>query len=234
MRTPTNERAVSEVEFHLSEASYPFVELSAVADCHVELTTMIERDDDRYAEFVNVTGADPVQIESVAGETDTVDATFLHRTDDRCLFEFLVSGNCPAYRLAALGALPRTVEGVDGEGCIVAEIPRTYDDAAIVERFLAEIPEADLVTKRTKSSVDPLLPGSAIRQAFETNLTERQREVLETAYEAGYYDWPRECTGEAVARRLDVSSAAFSETIHAAERNLLATLFEDDPGDRSE
>jgi predicted DNA binding protein len=48
---------------------------------------------------------------------------------------------------------------------------------------------------------------------------------LSVAFEAGYYDWPRGCTGEDVAEELGITSATFSEQIHAAERNLLSAVF---------
>lgn len=96
----------------------------------------------------------------------------------------------------------------------------------VVESFLEENPDADLVSKRHRESVTPIFTKSTLHQVLDANLTDRQREVLRTAYEAGYYEWPRECSGETVARELDISSATFSEHIHAAERNLLTAIFD--------
>lgn len=218
--------AVFEVEFVVLDSTYPFVGASAEADCTFELAEMVPRADGRYAEFFNVTGADPARIEALANGHGSVDASLLAEYDDGGLFEFVVAGNCPAHRLAELGALPRTVEGVEGRGRIVAEIPQSYDAPSVVGTFLEENPEATLAGKREKDAVEPLFAESAFRQALQTALTDRQREVLETAFEAGYYDWPRECTGEDVAAQLDISSATFAEHVRAAERNLLTALFD--------
>lgn len=54
-------------------------------------------------------------------------------------------------------------------------------------------------------------------------LTDRQIEVLETAYQMGFYDVPRDVSAEAVADELGVDSSTVVETIQRAERNLLAT-----------
>ncbi|GAA0194160.1 helix-turn-helix domain-containing protein [Halobaculum roseum] len=223
----TGNGGVLEVEFRFEPSAYPFVRASAVADCTFELAELVPRSDGRYAEFFNVTGADPDRIEALATEHEGTDVTLVETYRDGGLFEFLVSDDCPARRLAELGALPRRVRGAGGRGSIVAEIPADADAAAIVETFLAETPEATLASKRTKPSMTPLLSEATLHRRLEARLTDRQREVLQTAFEAGYYDWPRECTGTEVAAELDISSATFSEHIHAAERALIATLFEE-------
>lgn len=52
-------------------------------------------------------------------------------------------------------------------------------------------------------------------------LTDRQREVLEIAYEQGYYEVPREASAEDIARSLQVDASTVSEHLQRAERNLL-------------
>lgn len=54
-------------------------------------------------------------------------------------------------------------------------------------------------------------------------LTDRQLEVLQTAYEMGFYDVPRETSTEDVAGALEVDSSTVAETLQRAERNLLST-----------
>jgi predicted DNA binding protein len=53
-------------------------------------------------------------------------------------------------------------------------------------------------------------------------LTDRQREVVESAYEAGYYEVPREATATEVAAELDLDSSTVVEHLQRAERNLMA------------
>ena len=53
-------------------------------------------------------------------------------------------------------------------------------------------------------------------------LTDRQREVVETAYEAGYYEVPRAATAAEVAAELDLDSSTVVEHLQRAERNLMA------------
>lgn len=217
---------VVEVEFRLRDDSYPFTGASAAEDCQFALAEMVPRPDGRYAEFFEVRGADPDRVEALAAGHDGVDVTLLSAYEEGGLFEFHVEGNCPAFRLAELGALPREVVGERGEGRIVAEIPPEYDSARVVGAFLDDHPDAELATKRRSESSTPPFSAAALRQGLQAHLTDRQREVLRTAFEAGYYEWPRGCTGEEVAAELGITSATFSELVHAAERNLLGAMFE--------
>ncbi|PSP75777.1 helix-turn-helix domain-containing protein [Halobacteriales archaeon QS_3_64_16] len=55
----------------------------------------------------------------------------------------------------------------------------------------------------------------------ETLLTDRQRRVLRTAVDRGYYDTPRECTLTELATELDVAKSTLSEVLHRAEGRVL-------------
>lgn len=52
-------------------------------------------------------------------------------------------------------------------------------------------------------------------------LTEKQRRTVMTAFEAGYYDVPREATTEDVADELDISHQALSERFRRAHAELV-------------
>jgi len=66
-----------------------------------------------------------------------------------------------------------------------------------------------------------------MRAAFEELLTERQQEVLRTAYLSGFFDWPRETTGEEVAEMLDITQPTVNRHLRVSERKLLDLLLED-------
>lgn len=51
-------------------------------------------------------------------------------------------------------------------------------------------------------------------------LTARQREVVETAWAAGYFEVPREASAAAVAERLDLDPSTVTEHLRRAEANL--------------
>lgn len=52
-------------------------------------------------------------------------------------------------------------------------------------------------------------------------LTDRQREVLRTAYDMGYFSYPRGANATEVAEELDISPSTFAEHLAAAQGKLL-------------
>lgn len=58
-------------------------------------------------------------------------------------------------------------------------------------------------------------------RAFD-GLTERQVEVMRTAYDMGFYDVPRSVTTDEIASEIGIDPATVSEHLQRAERNLLS------------
>lgn len=59
-----------------------------------------------------------------------------------------------------------------------------------------------------------------------SNLTARQREVLRTAHEMGYFEHGQGANAGDVADALDINTSTFSEHLRAAQRKLLATILD--------
>lgn len=65
----------------------------------------------------------------------------------------------------------------------------------------------------------------------DSMLSERQSEVITTALQRGYYEWPREVDAEALAAEMDIAHSTFLEHLRKAERALLEDALS--RGDRS-
>jgi hypothetical protein len=57
-------------------------------------------------------------------------------------------------------------------------------------------------------------------------LTDRQQEVIQTAFDMGYYEVPREVSTEQVAAELGLDASTVTEHLQRAERNALAQILE--------
>ncbi len=55
------------------------------------------------------------------------------------------------------------------------------------------------------------------------SLTSRQRSIMETALEEGYFDYPRRITLRQLAKTLGVSASTVSEVLRRAEKKILST-----------
>ncbi|WP_266082586.1 helix-turn-helix domain-containing protein [Haladaptatus caseinilyticus] len=61
-------------------------------------------------------------------------------------------------------------------------------------------------------------------RASEGLLSDRQAEVINTALDGGYYEWPREMDAESLAAELGISHTTFLEHLRKAERTLLRNV----------
>jgi hypothetical protein len=58
-------------------------------------------------------------------------------------------------------------------------------------------------------------------------LTDRQREVLQTAHEMGYFEHPRSANATEVAGSLDINRSTFAEHLASAQSKLLDAILDD-------
>jgi len=69
-------------------------------------------------------------------------------------------------------------------------------------------------------------PGGDLVFLDRGRLTERQREVLETAHEMGYFEHPKAANAGEVAAELDVTTSTFSEHLAAAQSKLMDSILD--------
>ncbi|WP_282102553.1 helix-turn-helix domain-containing protein [Halovivax limisalsi] len=56
------------------------------------------------------------------------------------------------------------------------------------------------------------------------DLTKQQRRSLETAYYEGFFEWPRDVSGEEVASSLDIAPSTFHQHLRKAERKVFDSV----------
>jgi predicted DNA binding protein len=69
-----------------------------------------------------------------------------------------------------------------------------------------------------------------MRQSIHDRLTGRQEEALTRAYHAGYFDWPRKCTGGDIADSMDIAETTFHYHLRNALDRLVGALTDLDAG----
>ncbi|ELY68058.1 helix-turn-helix domain-containing protein [Natrinema versiforme] len=95
---------------------------------------------------------------------------------------------------------------------IVDEL-RAYFDGVIVE---------ELTQDHEDVSADPVVVDRDV-------LTTRQQEILETAHEMGYFDYPKGANATDVAEELGVARSTFTEHLAAAQTKLMDAILEEEP-----
>jgi predicted DNA binding protein len=143
---------------------------------------------------------------------------------DRHLYRVAHDADCPCVCLgefdtpidryfADSGTLRLVFHAVDFERLqtVVGELRDRYPDADIQRLVRAPTDR----TPRDSVFVD------------RGQLTDRQLDVLRTAYEMGYFDQPRAANATEVAEALDITQSTFSEHLLAAQSKLFADVLEE-------
>jgi DNA-binding CsgD family transcriptional regulator len=205
----------------------------------VALERTVRRSSGAFGAFYTVEGADPEQVvDEIASLGGVADVTLVSAdaSAETCLVEVETSSWFGTV-FAEHGAVVRTAEAVGGAGDtdgddgdgdgdggarLVVEAPQAADIRALVTSFRERYPGTELVAQRTRErSVQTLLE---LQDLLGEQLTERQLETLETAYSAGYFDWPRESSGQEIAALLDITQPTFNKHLRTAERKTFSML----------
>jgi predicted DNA binding protein/putative methionine-R-sulfoxide reductase with GAF domain len=141
----------------------------------------------------------------------------------RCHFDDSFIGSF----LSRYGITLKSASATPEEVQITASIPPSMTPRQALDIIDSEYPGAALIAKRKNQTRDDGPVTS--RLSLLNRLTDRQREVVERAYQAGYFETPKRTTGKSLASSIDISTSAFHNHLRAAEAELFAWLFESAP-----
>ncbi|WP_049901036.1 bacterio-opsin activator domain-containing protein [Halococcus agarilyticus] len=219
---------VVELEFALQDRSIFTIDLTARTNCEVTLDGIVERSDGSLVEFVTVTGTDPDTVLDLADEREDIEATLVSEHDGEdgteAVFRLVSDGSSSTVSLAEQGGVIREGVAAEGEGRLVFELPQDADVRAIVAAITEQYPDTELVAQRERERTGTR--GAEFRAALDDALTDRQTEVLETAYLSGFFEWPRPIDGEEIADSLGIAGPTFHEHVRTGEAKLLESYFE--------
>jgi len=95
-----------------------------------------------------------------------------------------------------------------------------FGPSEAIQTAIDRIPEPIAV------AVDEITGLGGVPDDPGTVLSDRQREAVETAFDLGYYEIPREARSEDVARELGCAPSTAAEHLRKAETKLLRSLLE--------
>ncbi|WP_424016839.1 PAS domain-containing protein [Halorientalis pallida] len=133
--------------------------------------------------------------------------------------------------LSAHGGRVKTARITDGDYHMTVELPPDASVRTVVDGVQAVYPEAEMLVQR-RTTLDGR-DGGHHGLDLDAILTERQLAAVEASYYAGFFEWPRESTGEEVADALGISPPTFHQHLRAAEGRILAALLGDSGTDNS-
>lgn len=162
-------------------------------------------------DLVEVVADDPEAVAAaVESESAVEEFERLERTDRRVQVRYLDTAPRNLFEIAEDASLPPEYPIVLRDGWASYDLTGSRDDfERFRERLDAWNANYELHSVLTTADADALL-------------TERQRQALVTAFRAGYFEVPRECTLADVAGAMDVDKSTASGLIRRAEQRILS------------
>lgn len=190
--------------------------LSDAPDVRLEVVSGVATDPGRPALFFWARGGNLEDFEAAMRADETVAAVDrLNAADGQVLFRVQVSDAPRVVFYTAwneFGLQPFESSWADGWWQFRMQFP-DRETLSAVREWCSE--------RDVDFRLDRVYTDEAVAET-DTVLTEEQRQVLQTAYELGYFEIPRDASMADVAAALDLSSQAVSERLRRGYRQLVA------------
>jgi predicted DNA binding protein len=216
---------VTEIDFHIPDV---FAELGieTAANRPITLDQAVAVGGGDYLVYGTVAEEDRAILDALVDALPHWEAVrVVGEQAERTKFELRLSEPPVLTTVASRGGYVKEarIEGEDYHMTI--QLPQSVEVRQIIDTVQEAYPSAKARAQRQVVRTDEG-PGRVV-SAFEEELTDRQRSVLQSAYYAGYFEWPRNSTAEDVANSLGVSSPTVSQHLRAAEKKIFSALFPD-------
>lgn len=213
---------VVELDLAFPEPGPFVVAASEATDGEVSLQGVVENGDS-LAAFLRAEASDLDALRRHAAEADA-DLTVVTEGDEECVVRVVPEQRTVAEIVADRGGVLLSATAADGTGEATVELPGAVDVRSILERIRSVYPATQLRAKAEQARTGP--PDAQLRTGLEQSLTDRQQEVLESAYHAGFFEWPRTASAKEVAATLDISPPTFHEHLRRVEAKLVRTYLD--------
>jgi predicted DNA binding protein len=217
--------SVVEVEVTMRDEELFFSDLAREFDCSLAYEGSLYEDGGSVVMLFIIEGADSEALVEAAAVRDDVEAaTNVSASDDGGVVEFLVDDPPVISALAERGAETTAITAEGHEVRITLEMPASADPRAVIEQLTDRYPSTNLVARRERERHEQT--KQELVADIEERLTERQQLALQKAFLGGFFDWPRSISGEDLAESMDISPSTYHQHLRAAERKVLAAVFE--------
>lgn len=212
---------MTEATVRFTDDRIPLYYIASRADCSLVLETVTPQPGGDILKRVRVTGTTPATVTDIAEEVTTLSEASAVEAGDEDIVELQFSDTSLTDYFADRGV--RVLDSTaDAEAATFRlSIPDTVDVRELFEDLESRYGDPELVSKSEQSHAD-----TRTEEPYRSKLTPRQEEVLQTAYDSGFFQSPRSSTGEDVADQLGVSPQTFYRHVRAAERKLFDTVFD--------
>lgn len=185
--------------------------------------------DGRRLQYYTVTGVSPRAFAEAFERFPSIESVRLLSTvGDVSRLEAVVEPRSVSEVIRHFGGQTKSAGVRNGEHWVIAELPASTDTDAVAVAIREVYDDMRLVATQYVPTV------SDFWTVVASDLTERQRTVLRLAYHAGYFESPRQSTGQELADRLDITRQTLNQHLRGAENAVFEWLFEPVPPSASD
>ncbi|SDX76093.1 histidine kinase N-terminal 7TM domain-containing protein [Halobellus clavatus] len=214
-----------ELELQSSDENAPLLRATLETGHSLELNAIVtdgHRGDTAYIE----TAGRPNRVADALKQSSDGGCRVVQADDQGGIVEWIVPERSLIGIVAGRGLNVLRLTATEDRIEYTIEVPSEREVRRLVDELQRAFPETRLEAKRQRDPTQSLDDGEALSETAVDELTDRQREALEVAYRAGYFEWPRESSAEEVAETLDISRPTFQGHLRKAEDALLKHLFD--------
>ena len=211
---------VVELEFQIRNI-FESLGTDIVVNDFIRLEHTVPLGEDNYVLFGRTTPSDVETVETMVETIPFYENVSFHDAGDETVFKLQISEPPVLSVIASLGgAVPEAVIE-DGDYRMTIHLSPNVDVRHVIDRINEVYPTANLMKRHQRSVRDQSQP--LVSEAM-SDLTSRQRSALETAFHAGFFEWPRDSSGEEVSALLGVSAPTFHQHLRKAEQKVFESL----------
>jgi predicted DNA binding protein len=115
---------------------------------------------------------------------------------------------------------------MQGDSFEVVTTTRDWEQfRSLADEVEATLGEFKLLSVNQNEDPGEPLDSGRLTEVLVSKLTDKQLEILELAYNHGYFEIPRETSETKLADELDIAQSTVSERLRTAERELLEIIY---------
>jgi len=216
--------SMTRVEYTVADPSFVLAQLAQTADCTITYEGGVQQTASGNYVFITVEDAPLDVVVDVATDLRVIeDVQRIRGGETGGVLRLRLAEPFLATELADHGAVLQSATASQTGTELVIDVPGSVEARNVTQFFTQRFADVELTSKQTREQASE----HGFYASVLDSLTDRQLEVLETAYYSGFFESPRTVTGEAVAESLDISPQAFYQHIRTVQRKLFAALIDD-------
>ena len=212
---------VVELQFRIRDI-FAVTGTAAPADGSITIDHAVPLKNDEFIVYGTVTED---AVETLDGLVDALPhwgAVTYRTTNGLTNFELRLSEPPVLSTLASLGGAIKRAVIDDGGYQMTLHLAPGADIRQVIDAVQTTYPTAELLKHRQITPPDTT--DERVRHVLTDELTDRQQAALEAAFYAGFFEWPRDASGEDIADSLEIAPATFHQHLRRAQKEVFESL----------